>query len=120
VCATRGNVPDRLDRTFAALADPHRRAVVDLLRRQPMKASDIADALAMSRPAMSRHLRVLRLHGLVEERSPDDDARVRLYRLRREPFSQARGWFEEVEAFWADQLQAFKQHAERKQRRRGP
>jgi DNA-binding transcriptional ArsR family regulator len=65
---------------------------------------------------MSRHLRVLRRCGLIEEdraRSMDDDARVRMYRLRREPFVGLRGWLDEVDSFWTDQLAAFKSHAER-------
>ncbi|NUP07357.1 MAG: winged helix-turn-helix transcriptional regulator [Polyangiaceae bacterium] len=108
----------RLDDTFAALADPTRRAVVALLRDEPRRASDVADALSMSRPAMSRHLRVLRKAGLVEEEALDDDARVRIYRLRRKPFSELRTWLDEVESFWADQLDAFKAHAEARARRR--
>jgi DNA-binding transcriptional ArsR family regulator len=103
-----------LDPTFAALADPSRRAVVDLLRKQPLRASDIADALSLSRPAMSRHLRVLRKSGLVEEDAVEHDARVRLYRLRRRPFTQLRGWLDEVEGFWREELEAFKEHVERK------
>jgi DNA-binding transcriptional ArsR family regulator len=103
----------RLDRTFRALADPTRRGVVDLLRRSPRRAGELASAFAMSPPAMSRHLRVLRRTGLVEERSHGEDARVRVYRLRPEPFAELRGWLDEVEALWADQLDAFKAHAER-------
>jgi DNA-binding transcriptional ArsR family regulator len=103
-----------LDRTFAALADPTRRAVIALLRSKPLRSSEMADALSTSRPAMSRHLRVLREAGLVEEESPNDDARVRMYQLRREPFSDLRSWLDEVEAFWAGQLAAFKAHAERR------
>jgi len=107
-----------VDRTLAALADSTRRAVIDLLRRQPRRASEIADALDMSRPAMSRHLRVLRKTGLVSESEPDHDARVRLYRLERQPFLELRAWLQEVEAFWGDQLASFKAHAERAARRR--
>ena len=107
-----------LDRTLAALADPTRRRVVDLLRRQPRRAGELADAFGMSPPAMSRHLRVLRTRGLVEEaREADADARCRVYRLRPEPFRDLASWLAEVEAFWGDQLGAFKQHAERAQRK---
>ena len=109
-----------LDQTFAALADPTRRAVISLLREGPRRSSDMATALATSRPAMSRHLRVLRRAGLVEEESLEDDARVRMYQLCREPFSELRAWLDQVEAFWEDQLRAFKAHAERKQGRRRP
>jgi len=89
-----------------------------LLRKKPRKASELADALAMTRPAMSRHLRVLRKTGLVSESEQQDDARVRVYRLEREPFSELRSWLSEVEAFWGDQLAAFKLHAEGRNKRR--
>ena len=112
------NAPSNLDRTLLALADPTRRGVIDLLRKKPRKASELADALSMTRPAMSRHLRLLRKSGLVSESELEDDARVRMYRLERKPFLELRGWLEEVEAFWADQLAAFKLHAERGKRRR--
>jgi DNA-binding transcriptional ArsR family regulator len=104
---------DALDRTLGALADPTRRSVVELLRDEPRRAGELAEALAMSPPAMSRHLRVLRQSGLVEEEASDDDARVRIYRLRREPFAELGEWLREVEGFWADQLGAFKAHVER-------
>ena len=102
-----------LDRTLAALADPTRRGVIDLLRKKPRRAGELADAMEMTPPAMSRHLRVLRKSGLVEEDSEEEDARVRIYRLRAEPFSALRRWIEEVEEFWTNELAAFKEHAER-------
>jgi DNA-binding transcriptional ArsR family regulator len=108
------NGPSKLDRTLLALADPTRRGVIELLRKKPRKASDLADELAMTRPAMSRHLRLLRKTGLVTESELESDARVRMYRLEREPFSELRGWLEEVEAYWGEQLAAFKLHAERR------
>ena len=104
---------------MTALADPARRGVIELLRRTPLKASDLATALSMSRPAMSRHLKLLRKTGLVTESELEDDARVRMYRLERAPFLELRGWLEEVEEFWADQLGAFKAHAERTLPREG-
>lgn len=106
-----------LDRTFAALADPARRGVIDLLRQRPRRASELADELAMTRPAMSRHLRLLRRTGLVTEQDLPDDARVRMYQIEPQAFRELRGWLEEVEAFWGDQLQAFKGHAERRTRK---
>jgi DNA-binding transcriptional ArsR family regulator len=104
----------RLDATFSALSDPTRRAVVDLLRRKPRRAGELSAALAMSPPAMSRHLRVLRESGLVDEERTDGDARVRVLRLRAEPFDELRRWVDEVEQFWTGQLAAFKAHAERR------
>ncbi|MCP3059334.1 metalloregulator ArsR/SmtB family transcription factor [Myxococcus sp. K38C18041901] len=103
----------RLDETFAALADPTRRGVIDLLREEPRRAGELAAAFDMSAPAMSRHLRVLRKTGLVEEEAIEEDARVKVYRLRPERFGELRAWLDEVESFWGDQLSAFKAHAER-------
>ncbi|MGH7283743.1 MAG: ArsR/SmtB family transcription factor [Polyangiaceae bacterium] len=108
---------EALDRTLSALADPTRRGVIDLLRKKPRKASDLADALDMTRPAMSRHLRVLRKSGLVREESHDDDARLRIYRLERTRFDDLESWLEEVRAFWKHQLSAFKAYAEKGGRR---
>lgn len=102
-----------LDRTLASLADPKRRGVIDLLRRRPHRAGELAAALRMSPPAMSRHLRELRRSGVVEEESEESDARVRIYRLRREPFVALRRWVDDVEALWGEELEAFRQHAER-------
>lgn len=102
-----------LDRTFAALSDPTRRRVIELLRKKPRRAGEIADALAMSPPAMSRHLRVLKKSGLVTEDELEDDARVRVYRLERRRFTQLRGWLDDVETFWEGQLASFKDYAEK-------
>lgn len=107
---------NELDPILAALAEPTRRGVVDLLRERPRRAGELAAAFDMSAPAMSRHLRVLRRHGLIEEERADHDARVHLIRLRHEPFVRLRAWLDQVEAFWSDQLGAFKAHAERKAR----
>jgi DNA-binding transcriptional ArsR family regulator len=104
----------KLDRTLLALADPTRRGVVDLLRKKPRRAGELSDALAMSPPAMSRHLRVLRTSGLVEEDVLEEDARVRVYRLRPEPFAALRSWLDDVESFWDEQLGSFKAHVEKR------
>lgn len=107
-----------LDVVLGALADPTRRAVVSLLGRRSLRSGEIAAALRTSRPAMSRHLRVLRRAELVEESSLDEDARGRVYRLRADRLKDVRGWLDEVEGFWADQLAGFKAHAEKKGSRR--
>ena len=83
-----------LDRTLAALADPTRRAIVERLRSKPQRPSEVAEALSMSRPAMSRHLRVLRKAGLISQELLEDDARAKLIQLRTEPLSQLRTWVE--------------------------
>lgn len=108
-----------LDETLAALADPTRRKVVDLLRKRPRRAGELAATVQMSPPAMSRHLRVLRATGLVQADPTEQDARVRVYRLRPERFVALQAWLDQVQAFWAEQLVAFKAHAERTQRRKG-
>ena len=102
-----------LDRTLAALADPTRRGVIELLRRTPRRAGELAASFGLSPPAMSRHLRVLRTTGLVGEDHQGDDARVRVYRLRPEPFHALHHWLDDVESFWTLELSAFKKHAER-------
>jgi DNA-binding transcriptional ArsR family regulator len=107
---------EALDRTLAALADPHRRRAVDLLRERPRRAGELAESLGLTPPAMSRHLRALRQSGLVEESHPEFDARVRVYRLRPEPMVQLKAWLEAAEDHWADQLSALKAHVEGKAR----
>ena len=105
----------RLDRTLSALADPTRRRVVELLRRRPHRAGELAAAFRATPPAMSRHLRVLRTRGLVEEERLEGDARVRIYRLRREPFEALQAWLRELELFWSDQLESFAAHVGRRE-----
>jgi DNA-binding transcriptional ArsR family regulator len=106
-----------VDDAFSALADPTRRAVVELLQQRPHRAGELADALAMTPPALSRHLRVLRRSGLVAGDEPEHDARVRVYRLRPEGFTSLQDWVGTIGALWADQLAAFKSHAERRLRK---
>ena len=101
-----------LDRTLAALADPDRRRAIELLRERPRRAGELAQAIGLPAPAMSRHLRVLRHSGLVEESHPDFDARVRIYSMRPGPMVELRDWLEETEALWTEQLSAFKKHVE--------
>jgi DNA-binding transcriptional ArsR family regulator len=101
-----------LDRTLAALADPHRRRVVELLRERPRRAGELAEAAGLTPPAMSRHLKTLRQSGLVEESHPEFDARVRVYQLRAEPMVDLLRWLEQTERMWSAQLAAFKAHLE--------
>jgi DNA-binding transcriptional ArsR family regulator len=113
------NAARRLDRTLSALADPTRRRVVELLRERPRRAGELAEAFRVSAPAISRHLRVLRTRGLVEEERVDEDARVRVYRLRREPFDALSLWLRELESFWSDQLESFGAHVAKRKAEAG-
>jgi DNA-binding transcriptional ArsR family regulator len=115
--APKPSAARRLDGTFSALADPTRRRVVELLRRRPHRAGELAAAFRATPPAMSRHLRVLRTRGLVEEERVEGDARVRVYRLRREPFDALQAWLGELETFWSDQLESFAAHVAREDAR---
>jgi DNA-binding transcriptional ArsR family regulator len=90
----------------AALADPIRRRVLELVRDGEVPAGELAAQFAVSRPAVSRHLRVLREAGLVHERR---DGRLRLYRADPAPLAELRGW---LEAYWAERLDALKALAE--------
>jgi DNA-binding transcriptional ArsR family regulator len=101
-----------LSATLSALADQNRRAVIDLLKEQPRRAGEIAAALSLTPPALSRHLRVLRRSGLIHQQGLEQDARVRIYHLQKKPFDELRGWLEEVETFWAGELAAFSDHVE--------
>jgi DNA-binding transcriptional ArsR family regulator len=102
-----------LDRILAALADPHRRHVIELLRERPRRAGELASAVGLNPPALSRHLRTLKASGLVEEAHPAFDARVRIYTLRPESMADLKAWLERTEQLWTEQLSAFKAHLER-------
>jgi len=105
--------PHNLDLTFAAIADPCRRRVVELLRERPHRAGELAEATQLSFPAMSRHLRTMRECGLVEEDRDQLDSRVRIYRLRREPMDDLKAWLAQTETMWVRQLKAFKAHVQK-------
>jgi DNA-binding transcriptional ArsR family regulator len=100
------------DAGWAALTDAQRRRVVVLLAQGPLRAGELASSLETTPAALSRHLRVLRKSGLVEVIDDEDDARVRVYRLRPEVFGLLHAWLSDVGAFWTAQLEAFKAHAE--------
>ncbi|HEU0121383.1 MAG TPA: metalloregulator ArsR/SmtB family transcription factor [Bryobacteraceae bacterium] len=105
--------------TLTALADDTRRSVVDLLRHEPRRASDLAAELSITPQAMSRHLRVLRKSGVIREEGIEEDARVRMYQLCPEPFRELRGWLDEVESYWVTELDAFREHVEKRRGKRG-
>jgi DNA-binding transcriptional ArsR family regulator len=89
------------DAAFAALADPMRRAVLDLLRTGHRRAGEIAGAFPVSRPAVSRHLRLLRQADLVRE---ERRGRHRVYELNPVPLEAVDQWLAHYRAFWAGKL----------------
>jgi DNA-binding transcriptional ArsR family regulator len=99
---------------FLALADPTRRAILTRLRERELSVNAIAGPYAMSRPAVSKHLRVLRRAGLVrEERS----GRQRFYRLAPEPLRAVDRWLEEYRRLWSTNLARLKTLVETEARR---
>jgi DNA-binding transcriptional ArsR family regulator len=102
-----------LDRILAALADPHRRHVIELLRVRPQRAGELASAVGLNPSALSRHLRTLKANGLIEEAHPEFDARVRIYTLKPEPMADLKAWLEQTEQLWTEQLGSLKAHLER-------
>lgn len=88
----------RLDATFAALADPTRRAILAQLARGDASVTELTAPFAMSQPAISKHLKVLERAGLV---SRHRDAQRRPCRLRARPLAEAVEWLAEYRRFWA-------------------
>ena len=105
-----------VDATLAALADPDRRRAVELLGQRPRRAGELADALKLPAPAMSRHLRTLKASGLVEETHPEFDARVRIYALKDGAMADLKKWLADTERLWVDQLASFKAHVEKRRK----
>jgi DNA-binding transcriptional ArsR family regulator len=95
--------------TFQALADPTRRAVLDLLRRGSQPAGQIASAFPVSRPAISKHLRLLRRAHLVREHR---EGRHRVYQLNPEPLRAVDNWIEQYRVFWTNSLNNLKAFVE--------
>jgi len=95
--------------TFQALADPTRRAVLDLLRRGSQPAGEIAGAFPVSRPAISKHLRLLRRAHLVQEHR---EGRHRVYQLNPEPLRAVDSWLDQYRRFWSVNLASLKQFVE--------
>jgi DNA-binding transcriptional ArsR family regulator len=89
--------------TFAVLADPQRRRILDVLRDGERPVNDLVDGLSVSQPTVSKHLKVLREAGLVEVRR---DAQRRLYRLRPGPLAEVDAWLAPYRRMWEDSLDA--------------
>ena len=96
-------------RAFEVLAEPNRRRILDLLREHERPVGDLVRALAVSQPAVSKHLRVLRDAGLVDVRV---DAQRRLYRVRPEPLQSIDEWLAPYRAMWSERLDDLERHLE--------
>jgi DNA-binding transcriptional ArsR family regulator len=94
--------PDRLDATFAALADPTRRAILARLASGEATVTELAAPFAMSQPAISKHLKVLERAGLV---SRGRDAQRRPCRLEARPLEAATDWLENYRSYWEESYQ---------------
>ncbi len=95
--------------TYGALAEPHRREILDLLRGGERSVGELVDRLDLSQPGVSKHLRVLREAGLVAARPV---GRERRYALRAQPLAEVDAWLEPYRAYWSDRLDALERHLE--------
>jgi len=104
-------ITTRASRTdvFRALADPTRRSILDLLRRGELPVGSIAERFDTTRPAVSKHLRILRGALLVRERR---EGRLRICELNSEPLKQVDAWLDEYRRFWSVSLRRLKRHME--------
>ena len=98
--------------TFEAIAEPNRRRILDLLRAGERPAGDVVEALAISQPGVSKHLKLLREAGLVSVRA---DGQRRLYSLEPARLAALEIWLEPYRAFWRGKLDALEAHLERDQ-----
>src|SRR4051794_3528233 len=92
---------------YAALAEPSRREILDLLRGGERSVNELVARLKLSQPSVSKHLKVLREAGLVHVRP---DGRRRCYRLHAEPLAEVDAWLEPYRAYWSDHLDALERH----------
>jgi DNA-binding transcriptional ArsR family regulator len=99
----------RVATAFAALAEPTRRHILDLLRDRPRPVGELVQHLGLSQPGTSKHLRVLRQAGLVRVRQ---DAQRRFYELRPEPLREVDAWLDPYRQLWARSLDALERHLE--------
>ena len=97
------------DATFDVVAEPSRRRILDLLREHERPVGELVDALAVSQPTVSKHLRVLREAGLVDVRV---DAQRRLYRVRPQPLQAIDEWLAPYRELWSDRLDDLEHHLE--------
>ena len=97
---------------FEAIAEPNRRRILDLLRAGERPAGDMVQALSISQPGVSKHLRLLREAGLVDVRS---DGQRRLYRLRPDKLAPLEAWLAPYREFWRGRLDELERHLDQEQ-----
>jgi len=97
--------------TWTALADPHRRTVLELLRERPRPVGELVERLRLTQPGTSKHLRVLREAGLVSVRQ---EGQRRVYALRPAPMAELDAWLAPYRELWTDRLDALERHLDRK------
>ena len=100
----------RVESTFTIIAEPSRRAILNLLASSELSVGDLEQRLRMPQPSVSKHLRVLREAGFVESRV---DAQRRLYRIRPEPLKEVDAWLAPFRRFWSVHLDALERHLDR-------
>jgi DNA-binding transcriptional ArsR family regulator len=93
--------------TFAVLAEPTRRRILDLLLERPRPVGELVEQLGLTQPGTSKHLKVLREAGLVRARR---DAQRRVYEVRPEPLAEVDAWLEPYRRLWAARLDALERH----------
>jgi len=101
--------------TWSALADPHRRAMVSLLRERPRPVGELVRLTGLSQPGTSKHLRILREAGLVRARA---EAQRRVYELQPEPLAELDAWLAPYRQMWERRLDALERHLDRKAARK--
>jgi len=97
---------------FEAIAEPNRRRILDLLRAGERPAGDVVEALAISQPGVSKHLRLLREAGLVRVRA---DGQRRLYSVAPAQFAAIEAWLAPYRDFWRDRLDELERHLDQEQ-----
>ncbi len=106
-----------MESTFAIIAEPSRRALLDLLATSEQSVGELQRRLGLPQPSVSKHLRVLREAGFVESRV---EGQRRVYRLRPEPLREVDSWLAPFRRFWSAHVDALERHLDRMERQPAP
>jgi DNA-binding transcriptional ArsR family regulator len=101
-----------VDEVFAALGDPTRRRVLEVLGEGPRRPGELAAELGITRPVVSRHLRILLEAELIVDLRLPEDARARVFRLQPNQLARTQAWLDQLQAGWLEQLEAFARHVD--------